>query len=295
MRARAPGKVVLSGAFAVLSGARALVAACDRFVLADSERAADFITPEVRAALGNRPAPWFDASALRENDRKLGLGSSAAILVASLAALALEREPDLSPGELAERVHPLARAAHRKAQGGGSGLDVASSAFGGVLLATPRDGELLLDRVALPEGIQITVLASPEPASTPAILRAVEALKARAPIEHARWLELQSAASERAALAVEQGDASALLAALRDQSAALSGLGQAAGVPIVTPAVARLAVSAQALGAAALPAGAGGGDIALWVTRDGKPPPFEAELQALPLALGVPGVCRVQP
>ena len=49
-RARAPGKLVLSGAYAVLSGAPALVAAVDRYVVADSARPTLFDAPEVRAA-----------------------------------------------------------------------------------------------------------------------------------------------------------------------------------------------------------------------------------------------------
>ena len=94
--ARAPGKLVLSGAYSVLSGAPALVVAVDRYVLADSTRPPAFLTPEVHAAIGERAAPWFDASALREGEKKLGLGSSAAILVASLAALELDSAPGLS-------------------------------------------------------------------------------------------------------------------------------------------------------------------------------------------------------
>ena len=61
MRARAPGKLVLSGAYAVLEGAPALVAAVDRYVVADTARAAELVTPEVRAAIGDAAAPWFDA------------------------------------------------------------------------------------------------------------------------------------------------------------------------------------------------------------------------------------------
>ena len=87
MRARAPGKVVISGAYAVLEGAPAIVAAVDRYAVADTARAPDFVSDEVRVALGGRRAPLVDASALRADGRKLGLGSSAAILVASLAAL----------------------------------------------------------------------------------------------------------------------------------------------------------------------------------------------------------------
>ena len=63
MRARAPGKLVLSGAYAVLYGAPAIVTAVSRYAIADTGRAAEFVTPEVRAAIGDRCAPWFDANA----------------------------------------------------------------------------------------------------------------------------------------------------------------------------------------------------------------------------------------
>ena len=55
MRARAPGKIVMSGAYAVLEGAPAIVTAVDRYVLADAGRPAEFVTPEVREAWGMRP------------------------------------------------------------------------------------------------------------------------------------------------------------------------------------------------------------------------------------------------
>ena len=59
---------------------------------------------------GATRAPWFDARALRDGatDRKLGLGSSAAILVASLAALELDAEPSLDDAALARRVFDAA-------------------------------------------------------------------------------------------------------------------------------------------------------------------------------------------
>src|SRR5262245_37809403 len=138
MIARAPGKVVISGAYAVLEGAPAIVAAVDRYVTADARRTADAVTPEVRAALGNRDAPAFDARALRRGDNKLGLGSSAAILVASLGAVALRDLGPLSDDALAAQVFEPALAAHRAAQGGGSGIDVAASTYGGVLIAQRR-------------------------------------------------------------------------------------------------------------------------------------------------------------
>jgi phosphomevalonate kinase len=134
-RASAPGKVVLSGSYSVLEGAPAIVAAVDRYVIADASRRSEIVTAEVRAAInggGLDFAPWFDASALRVTDpdgssRKLGIGSSAAILAASLAACSPE-------GASRDDLFEKALDAHRSAQGGGSGIDVAASIFGGILL-----------------------------------------------------------------------------------------------------------------------------------------------------------------
>src|SRR5215213_4826993 len=161
MIARAPGKVVISGAYAVLEGAPAIVAAIDRYVLADAERAPEKTTAEVREALKRRgpsPHPWFDASALRSGgaqDRKLGLGSSAAILVSCLASLELGNDSDLDDAALSARVFGPALAAHRAAQGGGSGVDVAASAFGGIQVCRMVPDGLVRKALALPPALCI--------------------------------------------------------------------------------------------------------------------------------------------
>ncbi len=265
-RAQAPGKVVVSGAYAVLSGAPAIVTAVSRYVVADSALAAELVTPEVKAALApHETAPWFDASALREAGRKLGLGSSAAIVVASLYALERDATPSASQAELRQRVFARALAAHRAAQSGGSGVDVAASVFGGTLhyqlsASGPTQREL-----RLPPGAVVELWTCPVSASTPALIAAVARLAERAPAEHQRWLGQQAAGAERAVQAAEAGDAAGFIAALAAQARALSGLGRAAGVPIVTPELGGLAAAAEAEGAVLLPAGAGGGDVALFV------------------------------
>jgi phosphomevalonate kinase len=288
----APGKVVLSGAYAVLEGAPAIVAAADRYVLADASRAAELVTPEVSAALGaGGRAPWFDASALRASGRKLGLGSSAAIVVASLGALELADDSDFADSELGARVFERALSAHRAAQGGGSGIDVAASAFGGVLVAQ-RDGTgLALRAVDVPAGVCIRVLANETPASTPSLIAAVVALRARDSALYARLLGKQADAAEQAAGAAIAGDAAGFVAALSAQGRALAALGVAAGVPIVTPSLERLLEAAERVGAAALPAGAGGGDISLWVTAGtaAEAPPLDG-LLPLDLRLGARGL-----
>ena len=294
--ARAPGKLVISGAYAVLTGAPALVVAVDRYVLADSARGATFLTPEVHAALGERAAPWFDASALREGGKKLGLGSSAAILVASLAALELAKEPALKDDELCARVYERAFLAHRAAQGGGSGVDVAASAHGGVLCARRSpSGALELSRQTLPSTLEFEVWACPLSASTSAFLARIAEFAARAPAAHARCIDAQAEAARSALDAAERGHGADFVGAIARQVTTLSALGEAAGIGIVTPDLAELARLAATHEAAFLPAGAGGGDVAYWVGASAAPPEFAARarelgLSRVQLTLGARGV-----
>jgi phosphomevalonate kinase len=301
--ARAPGKIVLSGAYAVLEGAPALVAAVDRYVVADPRREAEFVTPEVREALQHRGAtraPWFDARALRDEatDRKLGLGSSAAILVASLAALEVGSEPSLDDAALARRVFDAALCAHRIAQGGGSGIDVAASAFGGILrFQLPTDGTVLpvTSPFELPKPLVISVWSSTSAASTAMMLEGVAELKKTHPDDHRAALDELAGAAQAA---VEAPTGAAYVAACRRQLAGLAALGRLAHVPIVTSEVAELDRAAQMLGAAILPSGAGGGDIVLMISEQSPHADLEASarrlgLVPLHLVLGVRGVHAV--
>jgi phosphomevalonate kinase len=262
-RARAPGKLVLSGAYAVLSGAPAIVTTAGRYVTADTASPAQLVTDEVRAALQpGEVAPSFDASELREGGRKLGLGSSAAILLASLFALEREQGAQGSDAELRQRLFPRALAAHQRAQAGGSGVDVASSCFGGTLSYRVTAGAPELRHVELPPLLVLEVWVCPTSASTRDLIAAVNALEVakRQPL-----LAAQADAAMQAEAALDARDAGAFVAALAKQHHALAALGAAAGVPIVTPELAQLRRLAEEQGGALLPAGAGGGDIAIFV------------------------------
>ena len=278
-RAQAPGKVVLSGAYAVLSGAPALVTAVTRHVVVDTSRLADFVTDEVRAALGATPAPWFDASALRQDGRKLGLGSSAAILVATLFALEQEATPAASDADLRARVFQRALSAHRAAQGGGSGVDVASSTFGGTLSYRLLPAGPQLSPLTLPADLCLEVWSCPSSASTRELIAAVNRLAESAPAEHDKWLGAQAAAATDAAASLERADSGQLVAALRAQHRALGGLGDAAQVPIVTPELLELGPQAEREGGVLLPAGAGGGDIALFAGSGPSTPTLRLALE----------------
>jgi len=162
LQVRVPGKLILTGEYAVLTGAPAVVCAVDRHLVCRVERDArwsiqgnarrwedggpevpelSFAREALRAVhdyltgLGRTPVPA--AFVLEDELRapggaKLGLGGSACASVAVVAgALAIAGE---NPSEVRERVFKLAAVAHGKAQGKvGSALDVAASTFGGTL------------------------------------------------------------------------------------------------------------------------------------------------------------------
>jgi phosphomevalonate kinase len=296
--ARAPGKVLVSGAYAVLDGAPAIVAAVDRYVVADGAKDAELVTDEVRAAIEAGAilrAPSFDASALRTGDsgggtRKLGLGSSAAILVASLGAAWPEAMED---DALRREVFPVALAAHRRAQGGGSGVDVAASVYGGVLVARPAEsGALTVTPHALPGDPTLTILAFPRSASTRDLVGCVRALRDRDPTAYARAMDRARAGAEDAARATTLRG---LLEALEVQLDALEALGRAAGAPIVLPELRAFADAASHEGAVASTAGAGGGDLALLVGPAAPSPRLldrarELGLSPLRIAVDAPGL-----
>ena len=251
MKARAPGKIVLTGAYAVLHDAPALVVAVDRHAVADAAQTDRAPSAELRAAFGSAPAPSVDTRALFEGGHKLGLGSSAAVTVAALATR-------IDPEQRRTLFH-AARNAHAAAQGGGSGVDVAASTYGGVLQYRQHDDEPM-PRV-WPVGLELDVFFSGSSARTASLLALVAALATSNPSLHATVLGELCDASVQAARVFDVP--AELVAAAQRYARALAALGAAAGAPIVTPAFAALGLVAELEGAAFFGAGAGGGDVAV--------------------------------
>lgn len=272
MRVFAPGKLVLTGAYAVLEGAPAIVVATSRGATADASRAALTPTPEVLVALGGGIAPHVDAASLFVGTRKLGLGASAAILVASLGALEAAAGADLSRPAVRHALFDRARAAHAEAQGGGSGVDVAASVHGGVLRYVPGSAR----PVALPPGTQLSVLACATSARTSELRGHVDALASSRPAEHRALLDELAGVAERAAAAVDAADRAAFVDTVRETADVLGRLGRAAGAGIVPEGFDALAALAAREGAAFCVSGAGGGDVAAFV---GSGPPSQAFLE----------------
>ncbi len=304
----APGKLFLIGEYAVLHGGTAVVTAVDRRAVARFVPGAKPETPliaeavKVMAAYGQERglslpdgAPQVDSRALSQGGQKLGLGSSAAAVVAATGALwdalGLPDPP---------AVAPLAARAHRQAQGGrGSGGDVAAAALGGVIAYAQQGPVEGLVR-HLPDQIpaELVVFRAGDPAATVQFLQAVERLAARDPAEHAAHVRRIAEAAARFVDAYEGGSRGALIEAVGAAHAALDALGNAADVPIVTPALQTAAALARGCGGAAKGSGAGGGDVGIgfFPTADAadafRARAAKLDLEILSITTGARGLSR---
>jgi phosphomevalonate kinase len=281
--ATAPGKLFLTGEWAVLRGAPALVVAVDRVarVELDATEGDGALTVESvaegltwRGGAGDTP-PGGDAGAvvavLRHlgwahgvvrvdtrpfliGERKLGLGrSSATIAAATVARRALGGR-----GADAASVLTDALAANAVFQGGqGSGADVAAAVHGGVVAAEKHDDDLRVTRHALPAGLELVAGWTGESAPTTPLVAAFAAMPSPPVLG-------DLAATARAAVeAVARHDAGALTQAVERSNTLLARFGDETGLPIVTAALRRLVDVAREAGAVAKPSGAGGGDCGI--------------------------------
>jgi phosphomevalonate kinase len=273
MRVRAPGKLLLTGAYAVREGAPAIVVAVNRYAVADgyARPPSDRPPPAVNAALRGAQAPQVEAHGLYDGEQKLGLGSSAAVVVATLGLRAAEAGRDLVSPEVRTEIFERARAAHAEAPWGSSGVDVAASVHGGVLRFGLGPGAAASIRpVALPGALFVDAFWSGQSARTSDLRAAVDALRARDSRLYGRRIGTIADAAERAAIALDDGDPNAFLAAAGETGEGLSALGRDADAPIVPPRVVQLAEAAAHEGAIFMPSGAGGGDVAVFLSA--RPP-----------------------
>ena len=146
----------------------------------------------------------------------------------------------------------------------GSGIDVHACCLGGTRIISRRGDTFEHRSHLLPSSAFLEVWAAPNACVTHDMLHRIGEYRKRQGSLYRKRMTEQSDAAEQAALAVRNGDSERLIQALRAQKHALEALGRDAGVPIVTPAVSELCDVAARESATVLPAGAGGGDLALY-------------------------------
>ena len=305
MIATAPGKLILTGEYAVLDGAPALVIAVDRRVVAKRRRGprgSSAFLLAIAEEIGKRLGPddpatkaamevIVDSAPFYEGIGKLGLGSSAAVTVAA-TTLALAADHVAVPVIDRAQVLAIASAAHAAAQAlrgaPGSGADVAAAVYGGVIayqraapdaIAWPSDaaaaGRALAlpgataDRLAWPTGLTFIPFFTGISADTPSLVRAVAtAREGRRIAVDAALLAVDKAsraACQACAARVPEVASHALLAALSLAANAMDQLETATELPLVPECVKAARAAMARLGGTAKTTGAGGGDVAIAV------------------------------
>jgi phosphomevalonate kinase len=300
VEASAPGKLFLLGEYAVLDGAPALLAAVDRRVTvtiapSDDDRwhlstpgldlDLDVLTLEADGSIPagvdertRRRLRVFDAvrtvvrcsgalsiainsTAFSAAGYKLGLGSSAAVATALTAALstAAGRSPSR------EDIRILATDAHRSAQrGAGSGGDVASSSYGG-LVGYVRD--TAPTSLAWPQELEIMAVVTGTGSSTTNLVGKVTDYAARDPARYNADIARLAALAHQARDALCSADDFLRLAS--DYFEQLVELDAHAGAGIVSEHHLRLHSLAAGLDGVFKTSGAGGGDVGLVFGRRG--------------------------
>jgi phosphomevalonate kinase len=277
---------MISGEYAVLRGAPALVAAVGARAEAswsaapvDGSADASIGSPEKsslppEAVLARQRAEKevgqavphelrIDVTPLRRSGKKLGLGSSAAAAAAAVAAVYAWSGRDIARLEVRREVLRQAFEGHRAIAPQGSGADVAAAVLGGVVRFRRAGEGFEAEPVNWPRGLEARLVWTGKEARTSDFVARIGELERTSPAlfrEAMGRLETEAAAF---ATAFGEGDAPTIIAATARYHEAMRALGEAAGVAIVEDKLARVAELARAAGGAAKPSGAGGGDVAI--------------------------------
>ncbi len=293
--ASAAGKVVLSGEYAVLNGAPAVCMAVNRRAVVTIEETAEEY--HVVVAPGHVDEPrrflvrggvfgWLDssdefelleqvwrASGLRrrgglslrldtsafldsEHGWKTGIGSSAALSVALAFAL-----HELAPGNLDPET--VAHEGHLAFQGGlGSGVDIATSATGGLVEYHMKNREA--SRLAMPAGLECRLFWSGSPASTG---KKLEKLSSRGPQPSIDALVFSA---KRMAAAWESGSVQEVLTRCREYVEVLQEFSADHDLGVFDAGHDELVALAADAGLVYKPCGAGGGDIGILLADDAE-------------------------
>jgi phosphomevalonate kinase len=220
------------------------------------------------------------SSSLHDNGTKLGLGSSGAVTVATVAAVASFCGLELTP-DLRFRLSVLATVGVDVRASGG---DLAASTWGGWIMYRSPDRTAVLDlsrrrgvedtlrapwpgfevrRLPPPDGLSLEVGWTGTPASTTALISDLYRRPWRGSASHRRFVNATTDCVRASVSALERGDRHALQDQIRCARQELTRLDDEVGLGIFTAGLTALCAAAEAVGGAAKPSGAGGGDCGI--------------------------------
>lgn len=220
------------------------------------------------------------SSRLHEGGRKFGLGSSGAVTVATVAAVAAFCALELSP----DTRFRLAMLATARIDPKGSGGDLAASTWGGWIAYQAPDRAFVLDlarrrgveevlrtpwpgfevrRLPPPAGLCLEVGWTGKPASTASLVSGLHRRTWRGSASHQQFVQATTDVVRASITALEAGDGPGLLHQIRRARQELARLDDEVGLGIFTAELTALCDAAEGVGGAAKPSGAGGGDCGI--------------------------------
>ena len=294
--ASAPGKLVVLGEYLVLDGAPALVMAVNRrcevrLRRSDADRThlscrmpdpivsvaepgqptgvglVDAVVGAGAAGFGTVDGAFeaeIDSRSFFAGRQKLGLGSSAAALVAFAGAWQ-RLAGSAGPPPLNALI-----ACHRAFQrGAGSGIDVAAALAGGVLeFVLDRDRQAKISSVRLPKSVAFASVFAGGSASTPDLVGRYRRWADTGSAAAVALRDRMSAVAGAGCAAVREQDAEGLVTAVGAYGRCIADLGEQIGADLVTAAHRQIGDLAEKLGLAYKVSGAGGGDVGIACALD---------------------------
>jgi len=271
----APGKLILIGEYAVLDGSRGVVMAVDRYVSTtmcekiDSNKQglvsfARRVGAQFLAADASNQGYQADSSEFFQHGVKLGLGSSAAVTVGAVASVFHEHGFDIENDTVRQDIWKAAHQAHCVFQGvRGSGIDLAASIFGDfIVLERGQASDIpVFTRMEMPRRLKQIFFWTGRSASTPELLGLVNLYKSRDPQGYSKITSEMSALTGQFIDACGTDNSETLLAVVERYAELMNRLGRLSSAPIVTEQMRTIFKTIQAVGGAAKPSGAGGGDF----------------------------------
>ena len=199
----------------------------------------------------------IDSQLDSDSGKKYGLGSSAAVTVATVKALCHFYNLPVTKDE----IFKLAAIAHFEVQGNGSLGDVAASVYGGWIAYHSFDRQWLAQQRKYLD--LRTLVDLPWPASTSQLVDKISLFKARQQKEYRQFLEDSKHCIQRMVEGFHNADLESIKNEIRYNRELLKQLGTNSGVHIETPVLNKLCQIAEDFGGAAKTSGAGGGDCGI--------------------------------
>lgn len=204
-----------------------------------------------------------------ENGQKLGLGSSAALIVGIILAIARYAQAELRLFPDRDKLFDFCFDVHSQAQGRrGSGIDVAASVFGGIVKYNRQksrmpEGKGMIVSPHLPSGLNWVPVWTGKSTSTTKLLKSMEKFRSKNLSEFKPVMEKLTDISNKGCQNLIDQNIKSFLGNVKQYYTSLLNLSRRSGIPIISSRHKEIAQLVYDFGGYYKPSGAGEGDLGI--------------------------------